>query len=303
MAAIFKPPAAFVSFTSHFPFKTYSEIKRTEIVPVTTPTLWIHPPRSLSQTSDSVLSSDVECLKWQAYLALRGLTGIQLRRDISPEGCINGTLPNLHVPANDASMEEELLSAQSIPTWVDKKLGVDSTADPLEGYKDQASRVESRAWISLLEGVVHAALMLAQPVPSFLESLIYPPSTTPLNESLQKVLAQPPAPLTGLSSIIPPMGTRVNTTAILVQYKDAITSLSERLGTDKWFLGSSEPTPLDALAFAYLHCILHADHSIRTEATRWVNLVAWEWKVRCIVRDGFVHRHLDFDPNVSPRIA
>ncbi|PPQ65316.1 hypothetical protein CVT24_011443 [Panaeolus cyanescens] len=290
MAAIFKPPSAFVSLTSRFPLKTYPEIKRSDVPIVVTPTLWIHPPRSVSQTSDSVLSADVECLKWQAYLALRGLTGIELRRDIAPEGCINGTLPNLHVPSDDVLIgEEELLAAQSIPAWVDKKLGVDSTADPLEGYKDQSSRVESRAWISLLEGVVHAALMLSQPSPSFLHSLIFPSSTTPLNESLQKVLAQPPAPLTGLSSIIPPMGTRVNTSTILSQYKDAITSLSERLGTDKWFLGSSEPTPLDALAFAYLHCILHVDHSIRTEVTRWVNLVAWEWKVRCIVRDGFVH--------------
>lgn len=80
---------------------------------------------------------------------------------------------------------------------------------------------------------------------------------------------------------------RVSTPAILSSYRDAIASLSERLGTDKWFLDSSEPTPLDALAFAYLYCLLHAHDTIRFEVTRRVNLVAWEWRVRCQVLDKF----------------
>jgi metaxin len=54
-----------------------------------------------------------------------------------------------------------------------------------------------------------------------------------------------------------------------------------------WFLGSSHPTPLDALVFAYLHCILHTSDTIRIEVTRRVNLVAWEWRVRCLVREAF----------------
>jgi len=41
------------------------------------------------------------------------------------------------------------------------KLGVNFNADPLEGYKDEAARDENRAWVSLLEGVVHAALVCA----------------------------------------------------------------------------------------------------------------------------------------------
>jgi metaxin len=109
----------------------------------------------------------VECLKWQAYLALRGLTGIKVRWDIAPEGTVDGSLPNLHVPITESlgsensqkSEDGDILAARSIPSWVDMKLGIDSSADPLEGYKDQEARVESRAWVSLLEDVVHAALV------------------------------------------------------------------------------------------------------------------------------------------------
>lgn len=93
----------------------------------------------------------------------------------------------------------------------------------------------------------------------------------------------------------------------MAQYRDAIASLSERLGTDKWFLNSacvefifhlviilksifvfSEPTPLDALAFAYLHCILHSSDAVRIEVTKRVNLVAWEWRVRGVIRGAFI---------------
>ena len=49
----------------------------------------------------------------------------------------------------------------------------------------------------------------------------------------------------------------------------------------------SEPTPLDALAFAYLHCLLHAHGTIRIEVTRRVNLVAWEMRVRRQIIDKF----------------
>ncbi|PPQ93275.1 hypothetical protein CVT25_015273 [Psilocybe cyanescens] len=298
--ASFSVPSPIVAFNAHFPLKTYPPIKPSNKVPIEVPTLWIHPPRSTSQPTDNLLSADVECLKWQAYLALRNLRNIKLRWDISPEGSIDGSLPNLHVPVSDTPAKSqklsisdgaedgELLAVHSIPAWVDAKLGVDSSSDPLEGYRDQAARVESRAWVSLLESVVHAALLISNPTPSYLYSILFPTSAPPVSESLQKLLSPPPSPLTGLCSFIPPSGTRINTPAVLSQYKDAIASLSDRLGTDNWFLGSSEPTPLDALTFAYLHCILHASDSVRIEVTRRVNLVAWEWKVRRLVREGFV---------------
>jgi len=95
----------------------------------------------------------------------------------------------------------------------------------------------------------------------------------------------------------------------MTRYREAIAALSDRLGSDEWFLGSacalpsalfkcftintgffySNPTPLDALAFAYLHCILHSTNSIRIEVTKRVNLVAWEWRLRAIVRAAFMH--------------
>ncbi|KAH9483894.1 hypothetical protein JR316_0003372 [Psilocybe cubensis] len=299
MAPFFSVPPSIVAFNAHFPLKTYPPIKSSNKVHIDAPTLWIHPPRSTSQPIDNLLSSDVECLKWQAYLALRNLRNVKLRWDISPDGSIDGALPNLHVPISDAlsiaqkpttngAEDGELLAAHSIPSWVDAKLGVDSSSDPLEGYKDSAARVESRAWVSLLEGVVHAALLTSTPTPSYIHSLLFPKPMPPISESLQKILSPPPAPLTGLCSLIPPSGARINTSAILSQYKDAIASLSDRLGTDNWFLSSQEPTPLDALAFAYLHSILHSSDIVRIEVTRRVNLVAWEWKVRRIVREAFV---------------
>ena len=64
--------------------------------------------------------------------------------------------------------------------------------------------------------------------------------------SLASILNPPPAPLTGLSSLFPPYGVHIDRPALELKYKEAITSLSVRLGTDHWFLGSqyvSVPIP------------------------------------------------------------
>ncbi|EDR14223.1 uncharacterized protein LACBIDRAFT_305846 [Laccaria bicolor S238N-H82] len=300
MASMFKLPPLLASFFSLFPLHTYSSIPPLNKLAVSLPTLWIHPPRDSSTPSEAnLLSEDVECLKWQAYLALRGLKNIKIRSDVKAEGGIERRLPTLHVPTSESLEKNEalnisecsengqLLPTHLIPTWVDTKLGVNFNADSLEGYKDEAARDESRAWVALLEGVVHAALILFQPTPSPLRLLLLTPNAISSNDILPAILSPPPPPLTGLSSFLPPFGTRPPRANILSQYRDAIVSLSERLGTDKWFLGSSDPTPLDALAFAYLHCLLHSHETIRIEVTRRVNLVAWEWRVRCLVRSGF----------------
>lgn len=150
-----------MGFLSKFPLHTYPPITFNPRRPLQKPTLWIAPPRALSadETANSdVLSADVECLKWQAYLALRGLLNIGVRWDISPEGAIGGSLPCLHTPASgDAS--GELLAPDSIRVWVDGR--VVSGYDPLDGYRDESLKDESHAWVSLLEGVVHAALVCA----------------------------------------------------------------------------------------------------------------------------------------------
>ncbi|EAU88788.1 hypothetical protein CC1G_01161 [Coprinopsis cinerea okayama7 len=335
-----QPPKPVAAFFSFFPLKTYPPVQihdeNVQNSRPTKPTLWISPPKSSSPasttaegtntetTTNNLLSGDVECLKWQAYIALRGLNSVKVRWDIRPEGALEARLPNLHLPKQDGEkldadlapsteIEKEkktaenvehklhLYSAAMIPSWVDLTLGVDSASDPLEGYINEAARDESRAWVSLLEGVVHGALVLfSQSQPSLLANLLdFGSSTSAVLTSgsnsgapgqphpLQTVLSPPPAPLSGFTSILPAFGTRVNPTAIISQYREAIVSLSERLGTDKWFLGSNEPTPLDALAFAYLHCLLASPEALRFEVTKHVNLVAWEWRVREQVRNAF----------------
>lgn len=171
--ASFSVPKPLAAFNSKFPLKTYPPIRPTAKNLLTRPTLWIAPPK------EGNLSNDVECLKWQSYIALRGVKGVELRYDVAVEGCLDGVLPNLHVPLAESSLKNvpevsrqdgredgELLPAHGIPVWADTKLGVDSALDPLEGYVNEAARVESRAWVSLLEGVVHAALVCVYSVPS-----------------------------------------------------------------------------------------------------------------------------------------
>lgn len=151
---------------SHFPLYTYPAVPSPyKASQVASPELWIHAPR-LSQVSSEhssdLLSEDVECLKWQAYLALRGLTGIVVRWDIQPEGALEGRLPNLRVPMKEIEPkvkddgEGDLLPAHLIKEWVDNKVG---DLGDLEGYVDEKAKDESRAWVKLLEGDIHAALV------------------------------------------------------------------------------------------------------------------------------------------------
>jgi metaxin len=279
-----------MTFLASFPFHARPPIQSQ--VEFTNPTIWIHPPHP----NHSPLSADVECLKWQAYLALRGISPLHFRTDISQQGAINRRLPNIHIS------KDTLIPALHIPSWADAHLS--ESPSLLEGYNDELARDESRAWVALLEGHVHAALEFSNPRPSYLLSILFPSpqSSTPL----QSILIPPPAPLTGLTSLFPPSGVRISYPTIIAQYRDAIAALSDRLGTDKWFLGSQyvysspsiqffliysyrNPTPLDALAFAYLHSISISQNStLRFEVTRRVNLVAWERRVRTLVCAAFV---------------
>ena len=96
-----------------------------------------------------------------------------MRWDVSPDGAVDGRLPNLHVRRREIENEGvgvggaggvrdevggELLAAHMIPGWADKMLGGDG-GSLFEGYRDEAARDESHAWVSLLEGKVHAALV------------------------------------------------------------------------------------------------------------------------------------------------
>ncbi len=50
---------------------------------------------------------------------------------------------------------------------------------------------------------------------------------------------------------------------------------------------TSRPTALDALAFAYLHCLLAGPDGVRVVVPRKVNLCAWERRVESIVQASY----------------
>ena len=146
-------PVPLAKLFSYFPLKTYPP--STPVKPsIVDPLLWIHPPPPSVPGKESVLSKDIECLKWQAHIALRGVRNVSVRWDISQDGALEGRLPNLQIPSEQVG--GKLLAAQDIPTWIDENFGA---LDDLEGYKDAELRDESHAWIALLEGDVHAALV------------------------------------------------------------------------------------------------------------------------------------------------
>jgi metaxin len=255
MASIFNLPEPLRTFLSKFPLHTYPPIKATPRRPLQGHTLWIAPPRTSADdqsTNSDTLSTDVKCLKWQAYIALRGLTDIAVRWDISPEGAVDGSLPCLHVLAEVQGDDSgEVLASGFIPRWVDVRTG--SWNDPLNGFRDQNAKDESNAWVSLLDGVVHTALVCAFyfvciscPHPDcYRQTLSQPPKsvlfqlfkTAVAGRALEATFPLP-APLTGLSSLLPPYGANITLSSIQGQYAEAIASLSERLGSDRWFLGS-----------------------------------------------------------------
>lgn len=156
MAGYISLPAPLRQFFSLFPLYTHPTVSSPYTAKkITAPTIWVHPPRD---PDADLLSSDVECLKWQAYLALRGLTDVVVRWDVSVDGALESRLPNLHVPLKEGEDGGgELLPAHLIPEWADSHLS--SGQGELEGYIDEAARDESRAWVALMEGKVHAALV------------------------------------------------------------------------------------------------------------------------------------------------
>lgn len=326
LASAIPLPSAVKAFFKHFPLYTYPALSRPASPVSSTPaTLCIAPPTpDIVVPSTNLLSADVECLKWQAYIALRDVkTKLAVRWDIDPEGAVDGRLPALYIAPLG-----QVLGPRMIPGWVDDVLGKDEQ-DPLEGYRDEGARDESRAWVALLEGTVHVALVsfshhspygtvlitllqtLATPKPLSLTSLLlhFPAQSKshslPNTVSVASHLSPPPAPLSGFASLFPPYGERVSSTNVQTQYHDAIVALSDRLGSDQWFLASpyvltfltrfmsltqhSAPTALDALLFAYLHCLLTGPDQVRLDVVRRANLVSWERRVRVIVQSAFVH--------------
>ena len=156
MTSVIPIPPPLKAFFAHFPLYTYPEIQTRERQKRSkSPTLWIHPP---FDPSSSFLSSDIECLKWQAYIALRGMSDISVRWDLPPDSGVDGYLPNLCTYSEPAG-DYQLLDRKMIPGWVDTQV----PADGLEGFSDEDAKLESEAWITLLEGTVHAAVVRRAP--------------------------------------------------------------------------------------------------------------------------------------------
>ncbi|KZO95884.1 hypothetical protein CALVIDRAFT_598931 [Calocera viscosa TUFC12733] len=133
-------------FLARFPLYTYPAWPLPSTAPRTgLPTLWILPPNA----GQAPLSSDVECLKWQAWLALRGVA-VTLRWDVHPDGGVDGKLPTLHLPNNTLHAAHLIPSALSIASL------------PHEGYASAESELESKAFLALLESTLHKALFPAE---------------------------------------------------------------------------------------------------------------------------------------------
>jgi metaxin len=160
MAAIPLPEALRIFF-SKFPLQTYPAIERTGDIQPDEPTLWILPP---DDPSSSVLSSDVECLKWQAYIALRprdtsegDRKGVKVNWNMSPAAGVDGMLPTLCIQRHNPKVnrrEWKFLGPKGIAEWID---------GPVElREKDNVFRDEMEAWIQLLEGDIHDALVCSK---------------------------------------------------------------------------------------------------------------------------------------------
>ena len=243
----------------------------------TNATLFIHPP---AKPEETLLSSDIECVKWQAYLALRAIPGgVKVRWDLASEGAVDGRLPNLFLPVPKRlarkDMKGELLESRRIPSWVDgeigKATGGDEGDEALEGYKDDAARDESRAWVALLEGDIHAALKATTPLPSILTRI----TSFQTSSILEKPILS--KTFTGVSSMVPPFGSTVVLEPLVGRYKDAIEALSERLTTDRWFLGSRFVSYIEPIS----NILTFSIAEIQRPWTRWhLHTYLPLWQVR-----------------------
>ncbi|KZT58991.1 hypothetical protein CALCODRAFT_516407 [Calocera cornea HHB12733] len=147
MAATANPVLAPLhKFLARFPLYTYPPWTLPRTAPPTgLPTLWIVPPNA----GQAPLSADVECLKWQAWLALRGAV-VSLRWDVHPDGGVDGKLPTLQLPNNTLYPAHSMPSALSIASL------------PHEGYASADAELESKAFLALLESTLHKALFPAE---------------------------------------------------------------------------------------------------------------------------------------------
>ncbi len=76
---------------------------------------------------------------------------VRVRWDVTPDGSVDGRLPSLQ------TVERTVLGARMIPGWVDDELQTED--DALKATGTLPRRTRARAWVALLEGTVHTALV------------------------------------------------------------------------------------------------------------------------------------------------
>ncbi|CDH51529.1 hypothetical protein RO3G_10434 partial [Lichtheimia corymbifera JMRC:FSU:9682] len=200
-------------------------------------TLYIHGPGWRKSSA----SFDVDCLQIQIYLKFCGIN-FEVHNGNEPLASPSGKLPFL------ATVTGAIYDSDRILQWVDEM----DKAKKLASTKDQE---QAKAFIALARTKLHAAWLFS----TWLEPLNYSEYTanayfshvpTPVNKLLayqkQNQVTQ----------------TLLTDRDILVReevYHDAaqtLEALSTKLGDDKYFFGSTEPTWIDAVIFSYLHAIM-----------------------------------------------
>jgi len=288
-------PKSVQNLFSKFPLQTYPAIERTTEHHPEGPTLWVLPP---DEPNNSVLSSDVECLKWQAYIALwprdtseGDRKDVKVAWDISPAAGVDGMLPTLCIQRHNPKSgrrEWKFLGSKGIAEWIDGPVELQE--------KDTFYNDEMEAWVQLLEGDVHDALVVLNESHNIfddLRSYLLPGrygKHGPVKSRTALVSSIKFGAVIQLPFITDKTSSEFEVERIRERFSEAIKALSVRLGGDEWFLGSRNPTALDALAFAYICKSLHESNQ-PTEASRWirrevwkyVNLIRWETRVRKMV--------------------
>jgi hypothetical protein len=76
--------------------------------------------------------------------------------------------------------------------------------------------------------------VLSKPPPTLRDTLR---GRAPL-DNVASLLHPPPAPLSGTNNLLPPTGVNIPVPSVNLRFREAVNALSERLASDKWFLGS-----------------------------------------------------------------
>ncbi|KAI8069319.1 hypothetical protein BC940DRAFT_237233 [Gongronella butleri] len=243
------------------PLKVYPPVNQPKRI--TNDTLYIYGPGP----RDSAASFDVDCLIAQIYMRFCGVD-VAIVNSNEPKASPSGQLPYF------ATVTGQVLAGDQIEQWI-KDNNKDVLLDQL---KDEAI-----AFMAMLKSKLHAAWLFSM----WLEPLNYSEHALPL------YFGHVPAPVNSIlgrakkDHVTQQLLTDRDVLSREEIYADAgqvLEALSVKLGENTYFFGKSEPTLMDAVVFAYLHCILSVPPVKRPDAAR-------EEKNRANTLATLVHKH------------